>query len=118
MAPNPIRIPEAFIDPVIGDLGGPPESSRWIEERRAAFMNAVRGEYSGVDFAFYDIRDLVDVQEILNREGNAVGYVVVSLNSIMELFRFFMIISINDQDIRFIKPNPGILIVPLESQDP
>jgi L-fucose isomerase-like protein len=83
MAPNPIRIPVAFIDPVIGDLGGPPESSRWIEERRAAFMNAVRGEYSGVDFEFYDIRDLVDVQEFLNREGNAVGYVVVSLNSIM-----------------------------------
>ena len=50
MAPNPIRIPVAFIDPVIGDLGGPPESSRWIEERRAAFMNAVRSEYSGVDF--------------------------------------------------------------------
>ena len=78
-----IRIPIAFIDPAIGDLGGPPESIKWIEEKKMNLLNALRALYPGVEFVSHDIRDLSDIQAFLNSEGDAVGYVVVSLNSIM-----------------------------------
>ncbi|ADY02364.1 L-fucose isomerase and related protein-like protein [Vulcanisaeta moutnovskia 768-28] len=81
---NPkIRIPVVFIDPVIGDLGGPSRSTKIIEDEKAVFLNALRLSYPHVEFLSYDIREPVDVQAFLNVEGNAVGYVVVTLNSLM-----------------------------------
>ncbi|MGC9153156.1 MAG: fucose isomerase [Vulcanisaeta sp.] len=78
-----IRIPIAFIDPAIGDLGGPPESIKWIEEKKMNLLNALKTLYPEVEFVGHDIRDLSDIQAFLSSEGDAVGYVVVSLNSIM-----------------------------------
>ncbi|ADN50733.1 fucose isomerase [Vulcanisaeta distributa] len=78
-----IRIPLAFIDPVIGDLGAPPESLKFIENEKSTLINALRSSFPDVEFVSYDIRDPVDVQAFLNAEGNAVGYIVVTLNSLM-----------------------------------
>ncbi|WP_243671134.1 hypothetical protein [Vulcanisaeta sp. JCM 16161] len=78
-----IRIPVAFIDPAIGDLGAPPESLSFLENEKNVFINALKSSFPGVEFVNYDIRDPIDVQVFLNTEGNAVGYVVVTLNSLM-----------------------------------
>ncbi|WP_243677936.1 fucose isomerase [Vulcanisaeta distributa] len=78
-----IRIPVVFIDPEIGDLGAPPESSKILEKEKNALINALKSSFPGVEFISYDIRDPTDVQAFLNAEGNAVGYVVVTLNSLM-----------------------------------
>ncbi|WP_252900492.1 hypothetical protein [Vulcanisaeta sp. JCM 14467] len=81
---NPgIRIPIAFIDPAIGDLGAPPGSMEYLKNERNNFLNALRSSYPGVNFVPYDIRDTLDIQVFLNTEGNAAGYLVIALNSAM-----------------------------------
>ena len=78
-----IRIPVAFIDPVIGDLGAPPGSTEFIENEKSKFLSALKSSYPGINFVSYDVRDPTDIQSFLYAEGNAVGYLVVALNSAM-----------------------------------
>lgn len=78
-----ISIPVVFIDPLIGDLGSPPNSVEWIERVKAEVMDGLRRLYPNVDFRVYDIRDVVDIASLLKAEGSAVGYLVIALNSIV-----------------------------------
>ncbi len=52
-----IRMPLAFIDPVIGDLGAPPESLKFIENEKNILINTLRSSFPDVEFVSYDIRD-------------------------------------------------------------
>jgi len=79
------RIPVAFIDPLIGDLGAPPHSINYLNDVEEKVVKGLREEFPGVDFAIHHVRDMSDAEEFLKSEEGAVGYLVVVLNSIVGL---------------------------------
>ncbi len=79
------RIPVAFIDPLTGDLGGPPASIDYLNDVEGKVVDELRKEFPGVDFSIHHIRDMGDAEEFLRSEEGAVGYLVVVLNSIVGL---------------------------------
>ncbi|GGP20864.1 hypothetical protein GCM10007981_10660 [Thermocladium modestius] len=80
-----IEIPVAFIDPPTGDLGGPPGSINRLEQEAGEAMKRLAELYPGVRFREHHVRSMADVEEFLEEEAGAVGYLVFSLNSIVGL---------------------------------
>lgn len=80
-----LTIPLAFIKPVEGAIGGPPESDRWFKSIEEKVLMKLRELYPHIKFNVYEIRDPNDVNKFLKIESKAPGYVAIVLNSISGL---------------------------------
>lgn len=53
---------------------------RWSGELRSRFMGRLRSMFPDVEFVEYDLRTIDDLREFLERERDAVGFIVVDLH--------------------------------------
>ena len=82
-----IHLPLAFIEPLEGAIGAPPESEKWFREIEEKTLNNLRKMFPHISFKVYRIRTPEEASEFVEFERGSLGYVTIILNCIAGLAR-------------------------------
>jgi len=80
-------IPVLFLVNPEGAIGGPRAADEWFKNITDRIRRGVETCCRDVDFTYYYIRDVMDVNNVLVKETDSPGYIVFILNSISGLLK-------------------------------
>jgi len=81
------KIAVGFIVPPEGAIGGSPYSEKWFSEKKQKVLDKLHTMFPDIKFVTYDIRNVNDVSDFLDRESDSIGYLIFILNCIAGLIR-------------------------------
>lgn len=87
MSVGKVHIPVAFIIAPYGAIGEAPQSLEWFKKIESDVKAKLEKLHPFIEFSYYELSTIDDVNIFLSKEGNAVGFFVFVLQSLPGLLR-------------------------------
>ncbi len=82
-----IRIPVVFIISPYGAIGEAPQSLEWFNKIESNVKFKLKSMYPNIDFTFYEVSSVSDVEALLSKEYGSPGFLIFVLQSLPGLLR-------------------------------